>query len=130
MPARAIRLRGDVPPANATLVVRGGERSLSDEILRDTAEASFEAFGFWALSVFLAPDDDLVRLSQDVVAIRRRRMVRTAESRHLRAAGFPLFDTTRHPLHFSVVLAELTSPTFARLRSCFSGPTRNPGYGP
>jgi len=119
-----------VPPANATVVVRGGERSLSDEILRDTAEANFEAFGFWALSVFLAPDDDLVRRSQDVVAIRPRRLVRTAECGHSRAAGFPLFDTTRHPLHFSVVLAELTVATFARLRSCFSGPTPNPGYDP
>jgi hypothetical protein len=130
MPPHAIRLRGDVPPANATVVVRGGERSLSDEILRDTAEANFEAFGFWALSVFLAPDDDLVQLARDVVAIRRRRLVRTAECGHLRAAGFPLFDTTRHSLHFSVVIAELTVPTFGRLRSCFSGPMSNPGYGP
>lgn len=130
MPPRAIRLRGDVPPADAVIVVRGGEHSLSDDILRATAEANFEMFGFWALSVFLAPDDDLVRLSQEIVAIRRRRTVRTARCGDLRAAGFPLLDTTRHALHFSIVLAELTGQTFDRLRACFSGPTPNPGYAP
>ena len=130
MTPRAIRLRGDVPPADATIVVRGGERSLSDDILTRTAEANYEMFGFWALSVFLAPGDDLIRLSQEIVAMRRRRTVRTARCGDLRAAGFPLLDTTRHPLHFSVVLAELTTPTFDRLRSCFGNPTPNPGYAP
>lgn len=130
MPARAVRLRGDVPPADATLVVRGGERSLSDDILHRTAEANMEMFGFWALSVFLAPDEDLVRLSNEVIAVRRRRSVRVAKCGRLRAAGFALLDTTRHPLHFSIVLAELTVPTFERLRACFSDPMPNPGYAP
>lgn len=130
MPLRAIRLRGDVPPGDATVVVRGGERSLSDEILQQTAEANLEVFGFWALSVFLAPGNDLVRLSREVDAMRRRRSVRTARCGELRSVGFPLLDTTRHPLHFSIVLAELTAPTFDRLRNCFSNSMPNPGYGP
>ncbi len=130
MPPRSVRLRGDLPPADATLVVRGGVRSLSDDILHRTAEANMEMFGFWALSVFLVPDDDLVRLSQEVVAVRRRRTVRAANCGELRAAGFALLDTTRHPLHFSIVLAELTVATFDRLRSCFSDPMPNPGYAP
>ena len=130
MPARIIRLRGDTPPPDATLVVRGGQRSLSDEVLVRTAEANFEAYGFWALSVFLAPGNDLVSLSREVVAVRRRRLVRTARCGDLRGAGFALLDTTRHPLHFSIVLAELTPPTFDRLRTCFSEPIANPGYSP
>lgn len=73
-----------------------------------------EMFGFWALSVFLVPDDDLVCLSQAVVAVRRRRTVRVANCGELRAAGFALLDTTRHPLHLSIVLAELTVATFDR----------------
>ena len=89
-----------------------------------------EMFGFWALSVYLVTDDDLVRLSQEVVAVRRRRTVRVAHCGELRAAGFALLDTTRHPLHFSIVLPELTVATFDRLRSCFSNPVPNPGYAP
>jgi hypothetical protein len=48
----------------------------------------------------------------------------------LRVTGFPLLDTTRHPLQFSVVLAELTTATFERLRRCFSDPVTNPGFEP
>ncbi|HEX3621328.1 MAG TPA: hypothetical protein VHT97_03335 [Acidimicrobiales bacterium] len=130
MPPQTIRLRGDDPPADATLVVRGGSQSLSDELLERAAETNRTAFGFWAISVFLAPGGDLAELSQEVPAIRRRRSVRTARCGTLRSAGFPLLDTTRHPLHFSIVLAELTVSTFDRLRSCFGDPVANPGYRP
>jgi len=65
-----------------------------------------------------------------VVAVRRRRTVRVANCGELRAAGFALLDTTRHPLHFSIVLADLTAATFDRLRPCFSNPMPNPGYAP
>lgn len=130
MPPQAIRLRGDDPPADATLVIRGGVQSLSDELLERAAETNRAAFGFWAISVFLAPGDDLVALSREVPAIRRRRSVRTAACGVLRSAGFALLDTTRHPLHYSIALAELTPATFARLRACFSDPIANPGYRP
>jgi hypothetical protein len=119
-----------VPPGDATLVIRGGVDSLADGILIRTAETNHAAFGFWALSVFLAPGNDLVALSREVSTIRRRRNIRTASCGTLRAAGFPLLDTTRHPLHFSVVLAELTTATFERLRRCFSDPVTNPGFEP
>ena len=130
MPPQTIRLRGDHPPGDATLVVRGGAQSLSNEILGRAAETNRAAFGFLAISVFLAPDDDLTALSREVPAIRRRRSVRTARCGALRSAGFPLLDTTRHPLHFSIVVAELTTATFDRLRDCFSDPVTNPGYRP
>jgi hypothetical protein len=83
---------------------------------------------FFGLSVFGAPGDDLVALSETVSQIRRRPHVRVARCGELRASGFEVAATFSNPLHFSVVLPDATASTFAQLRSCFSEPVPNPGY--
>ena len=45
-------LRDELPPDDTVVVVRGGE--MNSEFVRRTATRSFEEFGIWAVSVFVA----------------------------------------------------------------------------
>jgi hypothetical protein len=47
----------------------------------------------------------------------------------LRAAGFALLASFDHP-HFTLVLADLSEVTIARLTRCFDEPTLNPARPP
>lgn len=67
------------------------------------------------MSVFAAPADDLIALSQSNMAIRRRAQVRTARCGSLRAAGFEVAATFTNPGHYSVVLPDVT-PDWATTR--------------
>jgi hypothetical protein len=78
--------------------------------------------------VFGVPGYDLVALSDTVNQIRRRPEVRLARCGELRRAGFEVAATFSNPLHFSVVLPDVTPSTFAGLRSCFAEPVANPGF--
>ena len=82
------------------------------------------------MSVFGAPDDDLVAVNTPLRAIRIRALVRVARCAALRAAGFEVMLTFSNPWHFSVVLPDATPATFERLRECFSQPVPNPGHVP
>lgn len=90
----------------------------------------WEQYGFFGVSVFGAPGDDLVVLSRSTMAIRRRSQVRAARCCSLRAAGFEVVATFANPGHYSVVLRDATPEPFALLRSCFSSPVDNPGFQP
>jgi len=111
-------------------VVRGGRQSLSDANLERSTTDTWESYRFFGVSVFAAPDDDLVALSHRQMAIRRRPEVRVTRCGDLRAARFEVAPTFSNPDHFSIILAEATSEAFARLRSVFSEPVANPGYQP
>ena len=121
-------LRDEPPPDNLLLVVRGGVNSLSDVVLNRSAGDCWERYGFFGVSVFGAPGDDLIALSRVNMAIRRRRQVRSARCGALRAAGFEVAATFTNPGHYSIVLPDLTPDRFALLRSCFSEPLENPGF--
>jgi hypothetical protein len=41
-----LMLRGGEPPDDAAVVVRGGEHGLDEDVLRRTAERTFEDYGF------------------------------------------------------------------------------------
>ena len=123
-------LRDEPPPDDLLLVVRGGTNSLNDASLDRSAGDSWEQYGFFGISVFGAPEDDLVALSHSSLTIRRRSQVRTARCGALRAAGFRVAATFTNPRHYSVVLPDLTPESFASLRSCFSRPVENPGFAP
>ena len=56
-----------------------------------------------------------------------RPTVRVAHGAEIRRSGFPLLDTAGE-LHWTIVLADTTTDTLARLRSMFNGPLDNPGY--
>jgi hypothetical protein len=123
-------VRGGPPPDDQLLVVRGGSNSLSDANLERASGDCWEQHGFFGISVFGAPGDDLIALSGAVSQIRRRTELRLARCGELRAAGFEVAATFSNPLHFSVVLPDATPSTFAELRSCFSDPVANPGFQP
>jgi hypothetical protein len=86
--------------------------------------------GFFGVSVFGAPEDDLVALSRAVRAIGRRRMLRVTRCGELRAAGLEVMPTFANPAHYSVVLPDVSTRTFGALRACFSTTQPNPGYEP
>lgn len=123
-------LRDEPPPDDLLLVVRGGALSLSDAALDRSAGDCWEQHGFFGVSVFAAPGDDIVALSRVNPAIRRRRQVRTARCGALRAGGFEVAATFANAGHFSVVLPDATPERFEILRSCFSPPIENPGFEP
>ena len=123
-------VRGGPPPDDQLLVVRGGRNSLSDANLERASGDCWEQHGFFGISVFGAPGDDLIALSRAVSQIRRRTEVQLARCGELRAAGFEVAATFSNPLHYSVVLPDATPSTFAGLRSCFSEPVPNPGFQP
>jgi hypothetical protein len=123
-------LRDEPPPDDLLLVVRGGARSLSDVALDRSAGDCWDQHGFFGVSVFAAPGDDLIALSRSNTAIRRRSEIRTARCGALRAGGFEVAATFTNPGHYSVVLPDATPERFALLRSCFSPPVENPGFEP
>ena len=123
-------LRDETPPDDLLLVVRGGANSLSDAVLDRSASDCWEQHGFFGVSVFAAPADDLIASSQSNMAIRRRAQVRTARCGSLRAAGFEVAATFTNPGHYSVVFPDVTPERFSLLRSCFSLPVENPGFEP
>lgn len=103
---------------------------MNDVILERATTDTWEAFRFFGLSVFAAPEDDLIALSQRQLAIRRRPVLRVARCGVLRRERFEVVPTFSNPDHFSVVLPDAALETFARLRSVFSEPVANPGYEP
>ena len=121
-------LRPDPPPDDLLLVVRGGAKTLSDLHLANQTGDCWERYQFFGVSVFGAPDDDLVAVSAAVRAIRIRPVVRVARCAALRAAGFEVTPTFSNPWHFSIVLPDATPSTFEALRNCFSNPVPNPGH--
>jgi hypothetical protein len=88
----------------------------------------WERHGFFGVSVFGAPGDDLTAVSGAVRAIRVRPVVRVARCGALRAAGLEVLPTFANPWHFSVVLPDATPATFQSLRDCFGEPVPNPGH--
>ena len=55
------------------------------------------------------------------------RNVRLSSFGRVRQAGFVLLATFDHP-HFTLVLADLSELTLARLDRCFDDPIPNPGH--
>ncbi len=126
MPIEAIQLRGE-KLLDQTFVVRGGARSLDSDLLLRASELTRKRWGFDGISVFEAPDGDLLALSRRLRSVAERPIVRTAPAGVLRRQGFPLFDTGSD-LHWTIVLADTQPATLERLRACFTEPVSNPGY--
>lgn len=121
-------VRPEQPPDDLLQVVRGGRTTLSDTHLANQVGDCWERHQFFGVSVFGAPDDDLVVLSRAVRAIRIRPVVRVSRCGALRSAGFEVVPTFENPYHFSVVLPDATPATFESLRECFSDAEPNPGH--
>ena len=123
-------LRPGPPPDDLLMVVRGGTRTLSNAHLMNQVGDCWERHRFFGVSVFGAPDDDLVALSRSVRAIRIRPVVRVARCGDLRSAGFEVTATFPNPFHYSVVLPDASPATFEQFRECFGAAKPNPGHEP
>jgi hypothetical protein len=121
-------LRTEVLPDDAVVVVRGGEHSLDDPVLDRTVGDCWSSHGFFGLSVFADPSSgNLAQLARHT-PLARRRLIRTARVGTLRKAAFEVMPTFPNPYHFSIVLPDATSATYAQLRTCFNPPSPNPGF--
>lgn len=123
---RLLALRGDEPPGDGVVVVRGGANSLAPETVTRSAGRNLEAFGFLGLSAFLAVDRPVAVLCAEVPELARYGQVRLSTVARVHSAGFALLATGDHP-HFDIVLADLAAETLRRLEAAFDPPEPNPG---
>jgi hypothetical protein len=119
-------LRPDLPPDDATIVLRAGVMS-ADNVTR-AAERTFAIYAVYGVSVEGVIDTTVQEACRgDRIA--RYRRVRLSTFGRVREAGFALLATFDHP-HFTLVLADLSELTLARLDRCFDEPIANPGRPP
>lgn len=121
-----VLLRGEEPPTDAVVVVRGGMNGLDPATVTRTASRSLDALGFLGVSVFLALDQTVGELCGSLDELVRYRQVRMSTVGAVRSAGFALLATGDRP-HFDIVLPDLDAATLARLDSSFGPPEPNPG---
>jgi hypothetical protein len=119
-------LRHDVPPDDATVVLRAGVMSV-DDVTR-AAERTFALYAVYGISVEGVIDSTVQEAcwSERIASYRR---VRLSTFGRVREAGFALLATFDHP-HFALVLPDLSELTLARLDRCFDRPIPNPGRPP
>ncbi|MEO7556661.1 MAG: hypothetical protein ABIV94_08685 [Acidimicrobiales bacterium] len=125
---KLVKLRGEEPPGDAAVVIRGGANSLSIDAVVRSAGRNMTAFGFHGLSVFVAADDEVVDLCGSVDELRRYGQIRRSTVVRITSSGFALLATGAAP-HYDVVLPDLAPSTLERLVACFDDPERNPGRG-
>ena len=123
---KVVLLRGEDPPADAVVVVRGGMNGLDPATVTRTASRSRDAMGFLGVSVFLALDQTVGELCSSLDELARYRQVRMSTVGVVRAAGFAFLATGDRP-HFDIVLPDLEVATLVRLDSAFAPPEPNPG---
>jgi hypothetical protein len=124
-----VLLRGEEPPVDAVVVVRGGMNGLDPATVTRTASRSLDAMGFLGVSVFLALDQTVEELSGSLDELARYRQVRTSTVGAVRVAGFAFLATGDRP-HFDIVLPDLDAATLVRLDGAFAVPEPNPGRVP
>lgn len=125
---KLVALRGEEPPEEAVVVIRGGTNSLSVEAVTRSADRNMVAFGFLGLFVFLADVDHVAEVCASIDELRRYGQIRRSVVARLTTSGFALLATGESP-HFDIVLPDLTRSTLDRLVGCFGDPEPNPGRG-
>lgn len=102
-----------------------GAGVMSAENVRRAAERTLSLYGVYGISVEGVLDGTV----QDACRgdrISSYRQVRLSSFGRLRASGFALLATFDRP-HFTLVLADLSELTVARLAKAFDHPIPNPG---
>lgn len=123
---RLLSLRPEQPPDDATIVLRAGVMTV--ENARRAAERTFVLYAVYGISVE-GVIDTTVQEACRTERIAGYRRVRLSTFGRLREAGFAVLATFDHP-HFTLVLADLSELTLARLDRCFDVPIPNPGRRP
>ena len=121
---RPLPLRADVPPDDATVVLRAG--LMADESVRRAATRTFEIYGVYGLSIEAVIGRSVTEACQTSERIANYRQVRLSTCGRLRGEGFALLASFEHP-HFTLVLADLSELTIARLQVSFDAEIPNPG---
>lgn len=121
---RVLALRAEQPPDDAAVVLRAGVMDPAN-ILR-TAERTFAIYGVCGVSVEGVIDGTVLEACKGSARIAAYRQIRLSTFGRLRAVGLAVLATFDRP-HFTVVLADLTEVTIARLGRCFDDPIPNPG---
>jgi hypothetical protein len=121
---KRIALRDEDVPADAVVVVRGGE--MNGDHVRRTATDAYDEYGLYTVSVFLVLDSSVEALCRDLPEVQRYGKVRLSTVGRLRSLGFALIPTFDRP-HFDVVLPDITDTTPDRLELGFDQPIANPG---
>lgn len=119
-------LRSELPPDDTAVVLRAGV--MDAENVRRAAERTFDLYAVYGISV----EGVIGETVQDACRSERiatYRRVRLSTFGRLRDAGFALLASFDHP-HFTLVLADLSELTMARLDRCFDAPIPNPGRQP
>lgn len=101
---------------------------MNSENVRRTAERTFALYAVYGVSVEGVIDTtvQVACRGERIVGYRR---IRLSTFGRVRGAGFALLATFDHP-HFTLVLADLSELTLARLDRCFDEPLPNPGRSP
>ncbi len=100
---RFVLLRGEDPPAEAVVVVRGGMNGLDPATVSRSASRSLDSMGLLGVSVFLALDQTVGELCGSLGELVRYRQVRMSTVGAVRAAGFAVLATGDRP-HSDIVL--------------------------
>ena len=124
---RPLPLRSDQPPDDAAVVLRAGAMS-ADNVHRSAAR-TFALYAVYGISVEGVIDGTVQEACRSSERIAGYRQIRLSTFGRLRSAGFALLATFDHP-HFTLVLADLSELTVARLGKCFDEPIPNPGRPP
>jgi hypothetical protein len=120
---KPLPLRQDQPPDDVTVVLRAGLMTVDN--VRRSAERTFALYAVHGISVEGVIDTTVQEACRGERIVGYRR-VRLSTFGRLRAAGFALLATFDHP-HFTLVLADVSELTLARLDRCFDVPIPNPG---
>ena len=116
-------LRAGLPPGDVTVVLRAGVMS-ADNVTR-AAERTFAVYAVYGISVEGVIDTTVQQACRGDRIVSYRR-VRLSTFGRVRGAGFALLATFDLP-HFTLLLADLSELTLARLDRCFDEPIPNPG---
>lgn len=121
--SRSFALRSELPPDDTTIVLRAGVMDAANVVR--AAERTFALYALYGISVEGVLDTTVQEAcrGERLVAYRR---VRLSTFGRVREAGFALLATFDRP-HFTLVLADLSELTLARLQRCFDDPIPNPG---
>ncbi|MCU1497704.1 MAG: hypothetical protein JWM47_1657 [Acidimicrobiales bacterium] len=123
MVSQPLPLRADQPPDDAGVVLRAGVMD-GEDVVR-AAERTFSLYGVYGISAEGVLDGTVQEACRSDRIIRYRQ-VRLSTFGRLRSSGFALLATFDRP-HFTLVLADVSELTIARLGKCFDQPIPNPG---
>lgn len=124
---RVLALRAEQPPDAAAVVLRAGV--MRTDNIRRSAERTFAIYAVYGISVEGVIGGTVLEACRTSERIVGYRQIRLSTFGRLRTTGFALLATFDHP-HFTLVLADLSEVTIARLGRCLDDPIPNPGRAP